>query len=609
MDLLDQILKAAEVGETSDWEFKSAKGGFPGSFWETYSAMANTDGGTIVLGVREKNGKAELDGLLPAQINSYLKILWDDLNNRSKINRNLLSPSHVNVEKNFLIIRIPRATRTERPIYVGPIPFQNTYRRCFEGDYHCTDEEVRRMFADADSLPRDQRILKNFTIEDIDLESLNQYRNLFSALKYKHPWSNLTLEQLLEKLGGWRKDRDTGIEGITLAGLLMFGRYQAITDPDAAPNYFVDYREKLDPENRWTHRIYPDGTWEANLFQFYQRIWHPLTSDIKVPFRLEGLYRIEDTPVHKAVREALVNALIHSDYSAPGGVVIERYRDRFVLDNPGILLVSIDQIRRGGISECRNKSLQQMFMLIGGGEKAGSGFDRIQSAWRDQHWRAPSLTTRNGPDRIRLEMPTLSIIPEPVLDTLHRRFGERFGRLQKLEVQALVTANLEKEVSNARLQELLNDHPVDISQVLQGLCSKGMLISDNKRRWAKYRIPNPNSPHNDPNSQHLEGNSQHLEGNSQHLEGNSQHLDLKLLESIAGPVARKKRVPKQQVRDCLLQICKGRHLSLNDLSCLLKRSRESLQNHYLIPMVSEGLLELQYPETPNRPDQAYTAKE
>ena len=52
-DLLDRILEAVQVGETTDWEFKSARGGFPGSFWETYSAMANSEGGVVVLGVRE----------------------------------------------------------------------------------------------------------------------------------------------------------------------------------------------------------------------------------------------------------------------------------------------------------------------------------------------------------------------------------------------------------------------------------------------------------------------------------------------------------------------------------------------------------------------------
>ena len=57
-ELIDRILEAVHVGETTDWEFKSARGGFPGSFWETYSAMANSEGGVVVLGVREQAGSA-----------------------------------------------------------------------------------------------------------------------------------------------------------------------------------------------------------------------------------------------------------------------------------------------------------------------------------------------------------------------------------------------------------------------------------------------------------------------------------------------------------------------------------------------------------------------
>ncbi|MCK9418656.1 MAG: putative DNA binding domain-containing protein [Nitrospirae bacterium] len=614
---LEDIEKIEANCEGQDKEFKSARGGFPRSFWETYSALANTDGGAILLGVAEDEfGDVLADGLTAKQIDEYQKIFWDTVNNRGKVSRNLLTTAHVQVveikDARILVVHVPRASRSERPVYLGPTPFGNTFRRSHEGDYHCTEDEVRRMLADADPEAADQRILQGFSIDDLDPVSLAQYRRRFSATKPDHPWLTLEIPELLEKLGGWRRDRATGKSGLTLAGLLMFGKHQTIVDPQAAPRYFVDYREKLDLTQRWSDRIYPDGTWEANLFQFYQRVWPKITVDLRVPFRLEGVQRKDETPVHEALREAFVNALVHADYTAPGGIVIEKARDRFAMENPGTLLVSLEQMRRGGVSECRNKSLQQMFIMIGGGERAGSGYDRIQSGWRSQHWRAPALTTQFQPERVRLVMPMISLIPEDALTALQKQFGDRFNSLSKQEVQALATAYLEGEVSNVRLQELLTDHPVEITRLLQGLCEQGYLLSDNRRRWTKYRLAQiGDSSHLPQESLHLEGDSSYSGRDSSYSENNSSYKaeDEKALMSIAASIASTVRAPAQEVRKVIIELCKGRFLTVESLSGLLNRNPAGIRNQYLTPMVREGILRLRYPETPNRPDQAYTSVE
>ena len=81
--------------ESDEVEFKSAAGGFPGSFWETYSSFANTSGGIIVLGVKEKDGLFSLDHLTAEQIEKYRKEFWRNVNNPEKANRNLLTNDDV----------------------------------------------------------------------------------------------------------------------------------------------------------------------------------------------------------------------------------------------------------------------------------------------------------------------------------------------------------------------------------------------------------------------------------------------------------------------------------------------------------------------------------
>ena len=98
-DIEGRLRALISRGETSDVEFKSARGGFPGSFWESYSAFANTDGGTIVLGVVEKNNRFFFDGLTEETIIRYKKNFWDCAHNRGKVSVCLPRESDVRIEQ------------------------------------------------------------------------------------------------------------------------------------------------------------------------------------------------------------------------------------------------------------------------------------------------------------------------------------------------------------------------------------------------------------------------------------------------------------------------------------------------------------------------------
>ena len=167
----------------------------------------------------------------------------------------------------------------------------------------------------------------------------------------------------------------------------------------------MDYREMLDPTIRWTDRLQSSsGDWSGNVFDFFFRVNSKIAKDIKKLFKLEGITRVYDTPVHKAVREALVNCLVNTDYSLPCGVVIKKEDDKLVIENPGSIRTGKKQMLRGGISDPRNKTLMKMFNMIGIGERAGSGIPDIYQVWESEGWSMPVVEESYNPDRTRLSL-------------------------------------------------------------------------------------------------------------------------------------------------------------------------------------------------------------
>lgn len=620
-----ELTLPTEWEEDDDLEFKSAKGGLPKSLWETYSAMANTRGGTILLGVEDDGKITGID-----EPKKMKKAFWDTINNRGKVSVNLLSSEDVKEvkldNKVILAVHIPQTERSQCPVYLNQNLLSGTYRRNHEGDYHCNEEEVSRMLSDRREESADYRILENFGMKDIDNTSLKQYRNRFGSHHPNHPWLDTDEKGLLIKLGGWRQDRKSNQEGLTVAGLLMFGSDETIRE--ILPQYHVDYRERFstDPAVRWTDRLTEDGTWPSNLFQFYVRVILRLFSDLKTPFALDkDLFRKGESEVHEAVREALVNSLIHADYQEQngGGIIIEKYPDRFIFSNPGTSLVSIKKLLQGNnVSVCRNKKLQNMFTLIGAAERAGSGMDKIKKGWSSQHWRTPIFKEETRPDRVSCELPMVSLIPQESLDRLSKRFGDNFSNFNKIEIQALVTSDLEGSVDNMRMRQLTCNHATDITHVLQGLVSKGALLKEGNTRGARYRllesqssysIPKtsysiPNASYSIPNTDYSVPKASYSIPKATELESinNLENKEREALEKIAAPARAKKRLAPSEIQQIIAELCNGRWLSRRQLSELLDRNPDSLRIRLLVPMIEGGLLKLRYPEAPNRIDQAYT---
>lgn len=195
-------------------EVKKAKGGLPNSLWETYSAFANCYGGVIILGATErKDGSWQTTGLENEA--KLRKDFWDTINNRNKVSINLLVDKDVETYTMdngdvVVVIHVPRAERRQRPVYINDDIFGGSFRRNWEGDYHCTHDEVLSMLRDEPEITMDMKVLEDMTIADLDLETVHGYRNRHIAYRSGHTWETLDDNNYLERIGAAAVSKEDG---------------------------------------------------------------------------------------------------------------------------------------------------------------------------------------------------------------------------------------------------------------------------------------------------------------------------------------------------------------------------------------------------------------
>ena len=114
----------------------------------------------------------------------------------------------------------------------------------------------------------DMKILEDWDIADLNQETIQSYRNLHRAWKRGHVWEMLGNEEYLKNIGAAARSKQDGKLHPTAAGMLMFGNeYNIVRE---FPEYFLDYREMLDPTIRWTDRLQSSsGEWSGNVFDFF----------------------------------------------------------------------------------------------------------------------------------------------------------------------------------------------------------------------------------------------------------------------------------------------------------------------------------------------------
>ena len=127
---------------------------------------------------------------------------------------------------------------------------------------------------------------------------------------------------------------------------------------------------------------------------FYFSIFERLQKKIDVPFKQEGkwLMNNEDQTQVKAIKEALVNLLMHTDYFSNAKPRIRVFLDRIEFFNPGSLPKDVKYIMQEEFSMPRNRTVARIFRHIGLSENIGSGFDKMFKGWASYYKHKPKVS-------------------------------------------------------------------------------------------------------------------------------------------------------------------------------------------------------------------------
>ena len=626
--------------ENEHLEFKSGERGLPNSLWETYSAFANTSGGIIIVGVRD-NGTIE--GI--SQSDKRLQDFTNNINNPGKCSINLCTAAIITIdEKEVLAIEVSPATPEQKPVFLNNNPM-NCFSRQNEGDFKCKESAVQRMIRDRDTVSSnysaDSELLPHTGLDDLDPQTLRQFRNRVRSGTPTNTWVDDDDDEFLRKIGAFKRDRATGQCGLTLAGLLMFGKTEAIQE--FCPFFKIDYFEygddTLEIQTRWIDRVTIDGTWVSNLYQFFFKVLPLLTSGLKRPFKLsDELTRIDEPPAHIAVREALANAIIHADFREKFGIRIAKRSTGLELSNAGTLLLNKQQIFEGGFSLCRNKALQRMFKLMGVVDEAGSGVDKIVKGWTEQCLSFPDVKEDKDIPCVTWILPYLSLVPRQVQEAQLRFMGaEKYIKLTAWEKILLLLIPANQFVSSKELREYFPLHQADMGKILSKLRDEGYLQDSGKSNAKKYCLADKlgqevakaysethfmapknefMAPRDDfmaPRDDFMAPKIPSAASEGPTLSAHERVIrELGIPSKLEGQIEEYRGTTRQNPKvtmSLILDICRTRWVTALQLSILLNREVRPLRKNFLQPAILCRKLEHLHPASPKNKHQAYRTVE
>ena len=384
--------------ETQILEVKSAKMGYPKRLYDTLSSFSNQDnGGTILFGLDEENDFA-IVGVYNAH--DLQKHIVEQCEQMQPICRPLFTVAEID-GKVVVSAEIPAIDFAERPcFYTGKGIAKGSYIRVGDSDTPMTSYEVYRYEAYRKQARDDLRILGNTSLEQFNIRKITKFLEVAKAEKVN--LSNVEDEKALELLGILQNGK------ATLTGWILFNDYPQSLFPQFSVTAVVIPGTQIGETDTQGARFIDnkrfDGDFKTILDGTEKFIIRNMQNNTIINDEGKRADKYE-YPI-KAIREILLNALMHRDYSvfsegAP--VAVEMYRDRLEITNPGGLYGRINIDDLGKIkSEVRNATLVNVLEILGIAENRHSGIPTIRLEMKNNDLPQPVFEDFRGEFKVIL---------------------------------------------------------------------------------------------------------------------------------------------------------------------------------------------------------------
>ena len=419
-ELLVLIKKIQEIkAESQTVEVKSAHNGCPKRLYDTLSSFSNQDGGgIIVFGLDEKQG-FEAVGVYDLQ--DLQKSVTEQCNQMEPAVRGVFTFAEYE-DKNICALEVPSVELVERPCYYkGAGKVKGSYIRVGDADLPMTDYEIYSYESYKKHVHDDEREVERIDLSYMDREILDKY--IVEKKQAKPKFSKLNEEQIYEMLNIKRDER------FTLAAVMNFALYPQGVFPQlgitavVVPGYSIG--ELGNSGERFVDNKRIEGTISEMLEE--AMVFCKRNMKIKTIIDSETGKRNDRTeyPIN-AVREAILNALIHRDYSVHTEgtpIQINFFTDRLEIHSPGGLYgrMTVEQLGKAR-PDLRNPTLATMAESLNQAENRYSGIPTIRMEMKE--YGLPEPEFKNGRNEFVVTLYNKEIEQKKICLTLEDKIVE-----------------------------------------------------------------------------------------------------------------------------------------------------------------------------------------